>query len=150
MNRRMLRSHVLLLSVMAMAASAQTVYRCETAGKVSYSDAPCVGAKVVDATPTQGMDKSSGRSQKSAEVRRDEFRKTMDTALRPLTGASHEEMNTLRRRHKLQSEEKMKCAALDARLPRLEAAAAEAGSTDKARADVELYKARKQFFDLKC
>jgi hypothetical protein len=38
------------------------VYRCETAGKVSYSDAPCVGAKEIDATPTQGMDKMTGAS----------------------------------------------------------------------------------------
>lgn len=33
-------------------AAAQTVYRCGSA----YSDKPCPGAKVVDATPDTGMD----------------------------------------------------------------------------------------------
>lgn len=55
---------------MATAASAQ-VYRCEHGGKVSYSDEPCVGAKVVDATPTQGMDKMAGSTSKGAEALRD-------------------------------------------------------------------------------
>ncbi|RYF24600.1 MAG: DUF4124 domain-containing protein [Comamonadaceae bacterium] len=36
----------LAIAAMAFPADAQpTVYRCETKGKVNYSDAPCVGAK---------------------------------------------------------------------------------------------------------
>jgi hypothetical protein len=45
-----------------------SVYRCETNGKVSYSDAPCVGARVIDATPTQGMDKMTGQSREGSNV----------------------------------------------------------------------------------
>ena len=32
-------------------------YKCVTGKKVEYSDNPCVGATVVDTTPTRGMDK---------------------------------------------------------------------------------------------
>ena len=44
-----------MLMMPTMASAGPTVYRCETAGKVAYSDSPCIGATIVDATPTQGM-----------------------------------------------------------------------------------------------
>ena len=75
-----------LLSFGFHAHAQKPVYRCETAGKVSYSDAPCVGAKEIDATPTQGMDKMTGTSRKGADVRRDEQNAVMADALKPLTG----------------------------------------------------------------
>lgn len=82
--------------LLATAARAQ-IYRCELGGKVSYSDEPCVGAKVVDATPTQGMDKMTGSTRKGADVLRDENRKAVDAALQPLTGLDHEQMNVERK-----------------------------------------------------
>ncbi|MBK1714845.1 hypothetical protein CKO43_18960 [Rubrivivax gelatinosus] len=36
------------------------VFRCESNGKVIYSDSPCIGAKKVDVEPTRGLDASSG------------------------------------------------------------------------------------------
>ena len=40
---------------------AQPVYKCKSPqGKVAYSHEPCVGAQVVDTTPTQGLDRSMG------------------------------------------------------------------------------------------
>lgn len=131
-------------------AFAQAVYRCETQGKVSYSDAPCVGAKVIDATPTKGMDKMGGRSSKGKEVRREEFNALMDDALRPLTGKSNAEMDVLRKRVRHSPEDQRRCRALDQRLPQLEAAAASGPNDRKAQAEVALYQARRQFFDLKC
>ena len=136
---------------LAMPAAAQpAVYRCETGGKVSYADAPCVGAKVIDATPTQGMDKMTGRTRKGKEVQRDEFNRLFDGAIRPLTGKSTEEMNVVRRRVNLSGKEQAQCNALDSRLARLEASARTVASKDKAQTDFDLYQARKQFFDLKC
>ncbi len=133
------------------AAIAQpVVYRCETAGKVAYSDSPCVGAKVIDATPTQGMDKMAGRSRKGREVQRDEFNRQLDGAIRPLTSRSHEDMNVLRKRVYLPAKDQQQCARLDGLLPTLEADAQAAKGEARARADVDLYKVRKQFFDLKC
>ncbi|WP_399696513.1 DUF4124 domain-containing protein [Xenophilus sp.] len=140
----------LALALAALPAASQQVYRCESGGKVAYSDAPCVGAKVIDATPTQGMDKMTGRSRKGREVQREEFHREFDKALRPLHGRSHEEMDTLRKRVYLSSRDQQQCARLDGLLPNLEADAARATGPAKARADVDLYKVRKQFFDLKC
>jgi hypothetical protein len=126
------------------------VYRCETAGKVSYSDAPCVGAKEIDATPTQGIDKMTGASRKGADVRRDEHNALMADALKPLTGMSPEQYRVYKHRFKLSPRDKAECTRLDTELPELKKRAATAPPSDKALADVELYKARKQFNDLNC
>lgn len=134
----------------ASVAAQQQVYRCETNGKVAYSDAPCVGAKVIDATPTQGADKMGGASRKGREVQRDEFTTSLDNATRPLHGRSHDEMNVLRRRVNLPGRDQEQCTRLDSLLPDLEADAGRATGEAKIRADVDLYKARKQRFDLKC
>ena len=139
----------LICLVLPMLADAQAVYRCETGGKVAYSDAPCVGAKVIDATPTQGMDKMAGRSSKGREVRRAEFHQALDGAMRPLTGKSTAEMDTLRRRVKLSPSDRQQCQLLDARLPHL-AHTANTATVQDAQADVDLYQARKRHFDLRC
>lgn len=136
---------------MLPAAAQPKVYRCDTNGKVSYSDSPCVGAKIIDATPTQGADRMGGTSRKGREVQRDEYTTVLDNATRPLHGRSHDEMNVLRRRGTLPGQAQQACARLDGDLPALEAASSGGASGEaKARADVDLYKARKRFFDLKC
>ena len=140
----------LMVIAILPAAAQPSVYRCETNGKVSYSDAPCVGAKVINATPTQGMDKMTGQSRKGRDVQREEFNAAFDNAFRPLHGRSHADMDVIRRRVKLTSHEKAQCARLDDRLALLQADAAGAAGEAKARTDVDLYKARKRFFDLKC
>ncbi|WP_208513157.1 DUF4124 domain-containing protein [Variovorax paradoxus] len=142
---------VLPLTLSALAASAALpVYRCETAGKVSYSDSPCVGAKVIDATPNQGVDQMSGKSRKGNEVQRTELNHAFDDALRPLTGKSRDEMDVMRRRVKLPARDQSECRQLDARLPELEGTMQRDTGASKAMADVDLYQARKRYFDLKC
>lgn len=139
-----------LLSFGFHAHAQKPVYRCETAGKVSYSDEPCVGAKEIDATPTQGMDKMTGASRKGADVRRDEHNAVMADALKPLTGMSADQYRVYKHRFKLSPKDKAECARLDTNLPELKQRAATALSSEKTRADVELYKARKQLNDLNC
>ena len=142
-----------LLGLLSFSFSAQAqkpVYRCETAGKVSYSDSPCVGAKEIDATPTQGMDKMTGASRKGADVRRDEHNALMADALKPLTGMSTEQYRVHKHRFKLSPKDKAECSRLDTALPKLKQHAATAPSSERALADVELYKARKYFNDLNC
>jgi len=141
---------LLLLSITLPSWAAPPVYRCETNGRITYSDAPCVGAKVIDATPTQGMDKMTGQSRKGKDVQTAEMNTAIDKAVQPLTGRTHEEMNTARRRFKLGAQDQAECTRLDAKLPNLEADVAGASESTKAHADVELYKARKRFFDLSC
>lgn len=42
--------------------------RTAAAGKLTYSGQRCVGAKEIEAFPTQGMDKMSGAIRKDADV----------------------------------------------------------------------------------
>lgn len=146
---RLLLTLPLLLTAVSASAT-PPVYRCETAGKVSYSDSPCVGAKVIDATPNQGVDQMSGKSQKGRDVQRTELNHAFDDALRPLTGKSRDDMDVMRRRVKLPTRDQGECRQLDARLPELEAATRRDTDASKARTDVDLYQARKRYFDLKC
>ena len=144
-------TYVLPLVLFAHAAFAgPPVYRCENAGKFTYSDAPCIGAKVVDATPTQGMDKMTGQSRKGKDVQTVEMNALFDKAVQPVTGKTSDEMNVVRHRIKLGAQDQNECSRLDTRLPDLEAAAANSAGAAKGRADVDLYRARKRFFDLKC
>jgi hypothetical protein len=132
-------------------AVAQTVYRCETAkGKVSYSNEPCIGAKVVDTTPTQGLDKSSGVSRKGSDVQREQTRKALNEALRPLTGKSHEEMKVAERRYKLPASVKLECQWLDAQLPAQEAAVKSGDAQSKEKSEAQLFLSRSRFRNLGC
>jgi hypothetical protein len=133
-----------------VASAAPPVYRCETNGRVAYSDAPCVGAKVIDATPNQGVDKMSGQSRKGTDVRRTEMNNAFDDALKPLTGRSRSEMEVLRRRARLPAQDQAECARLDHQLPGLEAGASSSDIKVRAETEVRLYQLRKSFFDLKC
>ncbi|WP_447777848.1 DUF4124 domain-containing protein [Variovorax boronicumulans] len=146
---RLLLTLPLLLAAVS-ASAAPPVYRCETAGKVSYSDSPCVGAKVIDVTPNQGVDQMSGKSRKGRDVQRTELNHAFDDALRPLTGKSRDDMDVMRRRIKLPARDQGECRQLDIRLPELEAAALRDTGASKAKADVDLYQTRKRYFDLKC
>lgn len=132
------------------AQAQKSVYRCETGGKVSYSHEPCVGAKEIDATPTQGMDKMTGRSRKGTDVQRHEFDTNMANALKPLNGMTPDQYRVHRQRSALTPQDRYHCARLDATLPALKQRAATATHDERAAAEVELWKARKQFNDLNC
>ena len=73
------------------AAAHPSVYRCETNGKIYYSDASSVGAKVIDPTPTHSVDKMTEQSRRGAAVQRDELNTVFDKSLRLLHGRSHAE-----------------------------------------------------------
>lgn len=84
------------------------------------------------------------------DVQREEFNAAFDSAFRPLHSRSHADMDVMRRRVKLPNGDQAQCVNLDNRLPQLESDAARVSGEAKARADLDLYTARKQFFDLKC
>lgn len=83
-------------------------------------------------------------------MQRTELNHALDDALRPLTGKSRDEMDVMRRRVKLPLRDQGECRQLDARLPELETAALRETGATRAKADVDLYQARKRYFDLKC
>ena len=135
---------------MAFPVIAQQVYRCEVNGKISYSHEPCLGAKAIDTTPTQGMDKMTGKSQKGADVQRDEHRRLVGNISSTITGLSPETHMRLAHRYALPRTAQAECAAWDLRLPSLEQASVKASPRDKEQAEIDLLKARKAFRDLRC
>lgn len=133
------------------AAQAQAVYKCTTNGHTAYSEEPCVGATVVDTTPTEGMDKSSGHVMKGADVQNKEFQDQFAKMIEPATGMTPEQMDVYRRRVKLPAKDQAQCKKLDEQLPEAEQADQRAtGDKTKAQADVSLYLLRKQYRDLHC
>ncbi|CAN5190773.1 hypothetical protein BH10PSE16_BH10PSE16_39050 [soil metagenome] len=123
-------------------AQSQPTYKCVTAGKVAYSDEPCVGAIVVDTTPTQGLDKITGTSKKGADVQKIEFNKAMAEALKPVFNETPDQRSQRHKRSKLLELDKLECGRLEGEIQ------------DKRVMDtrelVALYQARKRYKDLKC
>ena len=139
------------LGLAAFTAGAQPVYKCQSAnGSVVYSNDPCLGAKVVDTTPTQGLDKSSGRSLKGAEVNRAENRKVFADALKPLTGMDAAQLDQVGKRQKLGADAQRECGALDRQLVAQERDSRTTDKSDAARAELLLFESRKRFRDLGC
>ena len=130
---------VSVLALTAFTCAAQTVYKCESKGAVTYSHEPCVGAQVVDTTPTQGLDKSSGRSRKGADVRKIEQNKAMADAMRPLLGETPAQREKRHRRFRLPPGERIECDDLDSRLLQQEAAARRADKAEAAKAEADLF-----------
>jgi hypothetical protein len=129
----------------------RTVYKCESAGKVAYSDEPCSGAVRVDVEPTRGMNKSSGRERTGADVARERQREGIAEALRPATGMDAKQFDTLARRQRLTRAAQDACRLLDHALPRAEAAEQRAGPTSAGRAVREdLLALRRRYLDLGC
>jgi hypothetical protein len=139
-----------LLALAAFAASAQVVYKCKSSGSVVYSNEPCLGAKVVDTTPTQGLDKSSGRSVKGADVSRSETRKAFADAIKPLTGMDAAQLDQAGKRQKLETKGQRECAVLDRQLPAQVRDARASDKTVAARAEIVLFESRKRFRELGC
>lgn len=129
----------------------RTVYKCEEAGKVHYSDSPCLGAKKVDVTPTRGLDKSSGRELTGAGVQRERQREQFSDAVRPITGMDAQQFQQAGRRMKLSADAQRQCQILDRTMPGAEEAERRAqGTPDLKAAQLGLYKLRKQHRDLGC
>jgi hypothetical protein len=129
---------------------AQAVYRCESNGRVAYSHEPCMGAKRVDTTPTQGLDRFSGSVRRGQDVRREETNRALNEAIRPLTGRSHEEAKVLQRRFKLSPTAQAECRLLDMGLPGQEKALYANDAKSRVESESRLFQSRKRFRELGC
>lgn len=129
---------------------AQQVYRCEVNGKVSYSNEPCQGAKVVNTTPAQSSDRTSGQQRKDMDALKAELERNNATKTRVLTAKAPEDPEVAKRRENLTPLAKHNCSLLDQSLPQLRENAAHGTPENKEKADIQLYKARKAFQDLRC
>lgn len=94
----------------------RTVYKCNVAGKIVYSDSPCIGALKIDVEPTRGLNKSSGRELVGTDVRREQHREMFAEAVRPITGMDAKQFEVQSRRMKLSSGAQQECHRLDSNI----------------------------------
>jgi hypothetical protein len=130
--------------------TSRAVFKCEVAGKVVYSDAPCLGAQKIDVEPTRGLSKTSGREQVGNDVRREQHREMFAEAIRPLTGMDAKQLDVQGRRMKLTADAQRECRLLDAEIP--DAEKQEKLVKQKALLDVQaqLFRMRRSFREQGC
>lgn len=134
----------------SLPAPSRTVYKCEEAGKVVYSDSPCLGAKRVDVEPTRGLDQMSGKKQVGKDVRREQRQEVMAQALKPLTNETPDQYKQRVRRSKLSPSAQAKCQRLDRQVDRAEAQEKAATPANLAAVQDRLLRLRLEQRDLKC
>ena len=144
----------LVMCTVALAQSlpppSRTVFKCDVAGRVVYSESPCLGAKTVDVEPTRGADKITGKRLSGPDVQRERTREQFAEGLRPLTGMSSKQLDTAGRRQKLTASGQAQCGRLDTQIPAAEADEARATGTSRDEVQGRLLKLRQQFRDLRC
>jgi hypothetical protein len=96
--------------------ASRTVYKCMVAGKVVYTDDPCLAGQKVDVEPTRGANKITGSERTGADVQREKFREGMADAVRPITGMDAKQFDTASRRTRLAPDVQSECTRLDANI----------------------------------
>jgi len=110
----------LLLLLVAMPGHAQlptpsrTIYKCETGGKIAYTDIPCLGAKRLDVVPARGVDRLSGQSRVGADVARELQQEHFARAIKPISGMNEQQFATATRRYRLDARAQRECRTLEA------------------------------------
>lgn len=147
-----LASLVVMTSTQAqkLPAPSRTVFKCEIAGKVTYSDEPCLGAKRLDVEPTRGLSKSSGREKVGADVQQEKYNEQMTEAFRPILGETAEERAKRHRRFTLTPQDRAQCGNLDSEISATEKAEARATKAELPSTQQSLLKLRKQYRFLRC
>lgn len=134
-----------LAQTVKLSPASRTVYKCEVGGKVTYSDEPCAGAKVVDVEPTRGLGPRVG-----VDVQRERIREIQAEAMRPITGMSSAERDTFHKRFKLTPEAKRECASLDRNIAQNEAVERLAKGSELSAVQQTLLMDRRRFRELRC
>ena len=115
---------------------------------MKYSDNPCVGATVVNTTPTRRMDKLSGKSAVGSSVLKENTNEAMANAMKPLVGWTPAQRETAIKRVYLSPANKNECASLDSAIPAKAEASRSAAPDEKTKSEVTLYQARERYRDL--
>jgi hypothetical protein len=131
-------------------APSRTVFKCELAGKIVYSDSPCLGAQKIDVEPTRGLNKSTGRELIGSDVRQEKHRENMAAAIQPITGMNSKQFETYGRRMKLPSEVQKECKHLDIKIPIAEQEEKLSKPDTLAQSQSVLFGLRKRFREIKC
>ena len=130
--------------------SSRTVYKCVVAGKVVYTDDPCVGAQLGNVEPTRGMNKSTGRELTGADVRREKQNEVFAEAVKPITGKTSKQMEVQRSRVFMSAQANAECENLDREVEHAEAREKALPIVAKAPVQRELFALRKRHRELRC
>lgn len=158
---RLLNSVLLGLGLAALALSSlaqtvkfleptRTVFKCEVAGNVTYSDALCRGAPKVDVQPTHGPNKSSGTVLIGEDVNGDRRNEVIAEAIHPVSIMSPDARAVHQRRLNLSPASKPECALLDRRVQSLQRVERELTGRDKASAQKQLFESRTRAREIGC
>ena len=133
----------------------RTVFRCEVAGKITYSDALCRGAQRVDVQPTHGLNKASGTVRVGEDVRVEDTNEAhtneaITEAIRPIAAMSGDPRAGHQRRFKLPPSSKAECALLDRRVLSQERVERELTGRDKVGAQRDLFESRSRAREIGC
>lgn len=134
----------------SLPAPSRTAFKCEVNGKVTYSDAPCLGAKKVELEPTRGLNSGVGAVLPGKDVRREREREILAEAIQPLTGMDSKQHETFGRRFKLPPDVKQACSKLDRQIPSAEAEEKGAAKADLPPLQSKLLVLRSKYRELKC
>jgi len=157
-----MKKHRIVMAALAMAcaaAQAQTsklppptreAFRCESGGKVTYTDTPCLGAKKIELVPTRGLSGLSGKERVGADVRNERTREAIAEAVRPATGMDAKQLDTFGRRSRLPRPAQVECAKLDQAIPAAEAEERAAKGPALQRVQMDLLQYRQRFIQLGC
>lgn len=128
----------------------RTVYKCAVDNKVTYSDAPCVGARRIDVEPTRGLNKSTGKELVGQDVAHEKQREQFAEAVKPITGLNPKQLEVQTRRFNLSPENKNECMKLDGSIPLNEVQERAALGDAKPPIQQNLLVLRKRYRELKC
>ena len=115
-----------------------------------YSDSPCLGAQKIEIEPTRGLNRSSGREQIGADVRRELQREMFSDAVRPITGMDAKQFETQGRRMKLTPEAQRACLHLDSQISAAERKEKLAKQPLLTEIQEQLFHKRKRFREFGC
>jgi hypothetical protein len=132
--------------------ASRTVYKCTVDGKVVYSDSPCLAAERLEVEPTRGMDTSTGKRARGADVRKELRDEQLADALKPLTGMNAKQLDQAGKRRKLEPQARAECAQLDSAIPASERQEGDASldATQKSAVQQRLLADRQRYRQLRC
>ena len=139
-----------LVNAQSLPPTSRTIYKCETGGKVVYSDAPCIGAKKIDAEPTKGANKITGKERIGKDVMMENNTEVFTKITHATTGQSPESFERQRRRIYLSPQDKISCAKLDIVINYLEKEEASAKKEQLRNVQENLYNQRLAYRNLRC
>jgi hypothetical protein len=108
-----------ILTIMTLAvcpqlvhAQARSVFKCTEGDKTVYSDAPCLGAQKIDAQPTRGLNKFTGKEATGRDVSLEKQHEAFAQAIKPISGMSADQLALAGRRLKLSTAAQQECKRL--------------------------------------